>query len=62
MTQTYIEFVNNSSLSEEVYQYQLKDTKTLILSEIVGDGFTQYTKTSNEQTPQLLITENQVQQ
>jgi Tfp pilus assembly protein PilE len=59
MTQAYIEFVNNSSLSEEVYQYQLKDSKTLILSEIIGDAFTQYTKTSDEQTPQLLITEQQ---
>jgi hypothetical protein len=59
MTQTYIEFVNNSSLSNEEYKYQLKDAKTLILSNIVGDGFTEYTKVSDEQTPQLVITDEE---
>lgn len=59
MTQVFIEFVNNSSLSDEVYKYQLQDSKTLILSDIVGDGFTKYTKTSDEQSPQLLITNQQ---
>ena len=59
MTQTYIEFVNNSSLSNEEYKYQLKDARTLVLSNIVGDGFTQYTKVSDEQTPQLIITDEE---
>ena len=57
MTQTYIEFVNNSSLSNEEYKYQLKDARTLVLSNIVGDGFTQYTKVSDEQTDQQIRSE-----
>lgn len=57
MTQGYIEFVNNSSLSEEAYEYKFKDAKTLILSEIAGDSFTEYTKTSDEQTVELTITD-----
>ena len=59
MTQSYIEFVNNSSLSNEEYKYQFKDAKTLVLSDIVGDGFTEYTKVSDEQTPQLVITDEE---
>ena len=33
--------------------------KTLVLSDIVGDGFTEYTKVSDEQTPQLVITDEE---
>ena len=56
MTQTYLDFVNNSSLSDESYQYQLKDSKTLVLLSLGENTTSQYTKVSDEQSPQLIIT------
>lgn len=61
MNTKYIEFVDNSSTSEEIYTYQLTDNNTLILSDVNGKGIFEYKKIKDSETTKPSVVYNEQQ-